>query len=66
MVPTSVEKRATVAPALTEDALPCVTSGRQERKGRTDIKMTELDRVARVLRIQDSIQLNEMFLMSMR
>ena len=66
MVQTSVEMGATVAPALTEDVLPCVTAERQERKGRTDIKMTELDRVARVLRIQDLIQLNEMFLMSMR
>ena len=44
-----------MAPALTEDALPSVTAERQERKGRTDIKMTELDRVARdsVLHIQE-------------
>ena len=66
MVLTSVEMRATVAPALTEDILPCVTAERQERKGRTDIKMTELDRVARVLHIKDLIQLNEMFFISMR
>ena len=66
MVPTSVEKRATVIPALTENALPCVTAERQERKGRTDVKMTDLDRVARVLRIQDLIQSNEMFVMSMQ